>query len=66
MNLIQPNSKEKSLGKWLQSLFKFETTISYNIYDYGKRVCTIHIQEAKEDYPILTLQTMITSEGQTP
>ena len=53
MNLILPSNKEKTLAKWLQSLFKFETTISYHIYDYGKRVCCINIEESNEPYPRL-------------
>lgn len=50
---IEPNEYEQSLGNWLKTLFDFETSISYYIYDYGVRRCTICIEETNEPYPIV-------------
>jgi hypothetical protein len=52
MNELKPIPEEIELAKWLQTLFDFETDISYYIYDYGKRYCAITIEAANEPYPM--------------
>lgn len=50
---MKPIPKEIRAARWLQKLFKFKTEVSYLIYDYGKRNCTVLIQAFGEKDPIV-------------
>lgn len=52
-----PSKGEKQIAKMLQSLFDFETNITYHLYDYGKRSCTIMIEAAGELPPPINSST---------
>ena len=54
---LKPNKKEIDAAMYLKSLFKFPTIITYYIYDYSRRSCSIIIEADNEPDPPINSST---------